>query len=70
MKRFFLYLGMLGLVLGLVGPASAVTIGTITGTGSVTVDGLGNPTAYSFNGAFAYDDVTTYSGLTFKTIMG
>ena len=76
MKRVVLYLGMLGLILALVGPASAVTIGTITGTGSVTVDSTGQPTAYSFNGNFAYDNVTTYwdsvnsQWVTFKTIMG
>jgi hypothetical protein len=60
MKRIALYLGMLGLVLALVGPASAVTIGTISGTGSVTVNGSGNPTAYSFGGAFNFDNITYY----------
>jgi hypothetical protein len=76
MKKIALYLGMLGLVLALVSPASAATIGTISGTGLVTVDGNGNPTAYSFSGPFAYDNVTIYYDLnnnplgTFAYIMG
>jgi hypothetical protein len=50
MKRFALYLGMLGLVLALVGPASAYTLGTITG-GTGTVAGG----AWSFSGTLVYD---------------
>lgn len=45
---------------GLAGNAAAgtFTLGTITGTGTVTVDGNNNPTAYSFLGAFAFDNIT------------
>jgi len=46
---------------GWAGNAAAVTIGTMTGSGTVTVDDFGQPTAYSFSGSFAFDNVTQYN---------
>jgi len=61
---------------GWAGNAAAVTIGTMTGSGTATVNDLGQPTAYSFSGGFAFDNSTQYNlgppyGLqTLKQIMG
>ncbi len=79
MKRLPVSLSMVfvfAAVLALAAPAAALTIGTMTGSGTVTVDGLGQPTAYSFSGGLAFDNATQYNlgppfGLqTLKQIMG
>jgi hypothetical protein len=48
-------------VLVLAAPAAAVTIGTMTGSGTVTVDINGQPTTYSLSSSFAFDNVTQYN---------
>ncbi len=58
----------------LAGPAGALTIGTMTGTGTVTVDDVGHPITYAFSGAYNFDNTVLYptplGNQTLKQIMG
>jgi hypothetical protein len=60
--KLFKQLGLLAICLSLLsfgalaGTAAAtdIPIGTVTGAGTFTVDGSGNPTGYAFSGAFSW----------------
>jgi hypothetical protein len=50
---------VLVVAVGLCGSAMGQTVGTISGTGSVILDGSGNATSWSFNGGFTFDSSLT-----------